>query len=150
MIRILSVVHQACYECASNRDKSIENNEFDVREDAIEQRIQAAANGGHVGRDKTLPKLLDSNFWWPRIKSDVRNFVKICPGCQIANTTLDKAAPTMHTIPIPNKVCLQTYVHCHEQKKDLSAYVLWWTIFQNGWKPSHIQPKPLRKWQFSL
>ncbi|KAH0603046.1 uncharacterized protein H6S33_008050 [Morchella sextelata] len=38
---------------------------------------------GHLGRDKTL-ELIDRNYWWPGMSTDVANFVKTCDVCQRA------------------------------------------------------------------
>lgn len=68
------------------------------------ETIQSISMGGHVGRDKTIQKLVDANMWWPRMNIDARQFVKTCAQCQRGNTRFDKAATKLHPIPIPSKV----------------------------------------------
>ena len=72
--------------------------------------LEAAAIGGHFGRDKTLWKLIDMGVWWPQMNADVREFVKTCPACQKAAARLDKAAPELHPVPVPTKVWYQVGV----------------------------------------
>lgn len=37
---------------------------------------------GHVGVEKTLARLQEAGYTWPRIRSDVTRFVRACPACQ--------------------------------------------------------------------
>ena len=71
------------------------------------ETIQSKSVGGHVGRDKTIQKLVDANMWWPRMNIDARQFVKTCAQCQRGNTRFDKAATKLHPIPTPSKVWYQ-------------------------------------------
>ena len=71
------------------------------------ETIQSKSMGGHVGRDKTIQKLVDANMWWPRMNIDARHVVKTCAQCQRGNTRFDKAATKLHPIPIPSKVWYQ-------------------------------------------
>ena len=53
---------------------------------------------GHMGRDKTLQRLL-LRFWWPGITKDVTEFCTSCAACQrTAHITRDDRAPL---IPLP-------------------------------------------------
>ena len=38
-------------------------------------------SSGHLGIDKTFG-LVSSNYWWPSIYYDTREFVRTCPECQ--------------------------------------------------------------------
>ena len=38
--------------------------------------------GGHFGASKTASKVLQSDFWWPTLFKNVREFLLICDRCQ--------------------------------------------------------------------
>lgn len=83
------------------------SNEPDDEDNKQVQSFQAAAMGGHIGRDKTLLKLFDAGVWWPNMSCDVREIVKTCEKCQRGNTKFSKAAPSMIPVKIPTKVWSQ-------------------------------------------
>ena len=72
--------------------------------------VEARSLGGHLGRDKTLDKLIQSGFWWPNMNVDVRKYVATCTQCQKGSTRFAKVAAELHTIPVPNKVWHQVGV----------------------------------------
>ncbi|XP_065658825.1 uncharacterized protein LOC136083357 [Hydra vulgaris] len=50
--------------------------------DGLGTSTESKAIGGHVGKDKTIWKLIDSRYWWPNMNKDVRNYVATCISCQ--------------------------------------------------------------------
>lgn len=121
--KILEAIHQgSCYTKSSDQEHDA-NSKDDFKGSDEKQTIQAAAIGGHIGRDKTLMKLLDADVWWPGMNCDVRDFVKTCETCQRGNTHFNKAAPTMHCIPIPSKVWSQIGVDLCSLPKTTEGYV---------------------------
>jgi hypothetical protein len=121
--QILKAIHQGSCDTKSSVQENHANIKDDVEGSEEKQTIQAAAIGGHIGRDKTLLKLLDADVWWPGMNLDVREFVRTCEVCQLGNTKFDKAAPTMHSIPIPTKVWSQIGVDLCSLPKTTEGYV---------------------------
>lgn len=137
---ILEAIHQGSNDrkfpiqayFASNKDEENEK----------KQSIQAAAMGGHIGRDKTVLKLVDADVWWPGMNTDVREFVKTCERCQRGNTTFKKTTPTMHSIPIPSKVWSQIGVDLCCLPKTEDGYVAICVVvdYFSKW----VEAKPIR------
>ena len=89
--KILEAIHQgSCYRKCSVQEQSANNKDDSEGSDDEKQTIQAAAIGGHIGRDKTLLKLLDADVWWPGMNFDVREFVRTCEACQRGNTKFNR------------------------------------------------------------
>ncbi|KAE8668214.1 putative Quercetin 3-O-methyltransferase 1 [Hibiscus syriacus] len=64
-----------------------------------EQIISELHNEGHFGRDKTLA-LISSDFYWPKLTSDVAHYVDRCYVCQRSKGVLTNAG--LYTpLPIP-------------------------------------------------
>ena len=45
---------------------------------------------GHMGRNKTLNRIVDSKLWWKNMSSDVRNYVRSCKVCQVTKPRTSK------------------------------------------------------------
>ncbi|XP_065671909.1 retrovirus-related Pol polyprotein from transposon 412 isoform X2 [Hydra vulgaris] len=58
--------------------------------DGFGTSTESKALGGHVGRDKTIWKLIDSGYWWPNMNKDIRNYVATCVSCQKSNSKMKK------------------------------------------------------------
>jgi len=140
--QILKATHQGS-DCTKSPDQAYCTNiKDDVEENVREQTIQAEAMGGHIGRDKTLLKLLDADVWWPGMNFDVREFVKTCEKCQRGNSKFNKAAPTMQSIPIPSKVWSQIGVDLCCLPKTTEGYVAICVVvdYFSKW----VEAKPIR------
>lgn len=59
--------------------------------------------GCHLGRDKTMEKVR-SRFFWRDMNADIREFVQCCDKCQRMNPKFNKAAATLHPIPVKAQV----------------------------------------------
>uniref|UniRef100_A0A803TY22 Gypsy retrotransposon integrase-like protein 1 n=1 Tax=Anolis carolinensis TaxID=28377 RepID=A0A803TY22_ANOCA len=57
---------------------------------------------GHFGLFKTIHLIL-RDFWWPRIRKDVENYVTTCPVCQRSKTRREKPAGLLHPLPTPSR-----------------------------------------------
>ena len=42
-----------------------------------------------------------SRYWWPRVTTDVAVYIQGCARCQKTSSRFDKAAPDLHSIPVP-------------------------------------------------
>ena len=40
-------------------------------------------------------------YWWPRLSTDVADYIRCCERCQKTSVRFDKAAPALHSIPVP-------------------------------------------------
>ena len=65
--------------------------------------------GCHLGRDKTVEKV-SSRFFWRDMNADIREFVQCCDKCQRMNPKMNKAAATLHPIPVKAQVWNQVKI----------------------------------------
>ncbi len=56
--------------------------------------LHASPTAGHLGRNKTLPKVQE-RYYWVRMTADVRSYVKQCTGC-----ARKKSPPKKHRAPL--------------------------------------------------
>jgi len=74
------------------RDKTVEiksgllywRNLLWVLEGVVQQILESKPDtkvAGHMGQDKTI-KLIQRNFWWPKMNERIIDFVRSCPQCQ--------------------------------------------------------------------
>jgi hypothetical protein len=64
------------------------------------QEAHDTAVAGHQGRDKTLAKIRELYFW-PRMATDVEEYVTTCPTCQKTKSTNQKPIGQLHPLPVP-------------------------------------------------
>uniref|UniRef100_A0A803SPZ4 Gypsy retrotransposon integrase-like protein 1 n=1 Tax=Anolis carolinensis TaxID=28377 RepID=A0A803SPZ4_ANOCA len=57
---------------------------------------------GHFGLFKTMHLIL-RDFWWPKIRKDVENYVNSCPTCQRSKTRREKPSGLLHPLPTPSR-----------------------------------------------
>uniref|UniRef100_A0A803TGS2 Gypsy retrotransposon integrase-like protein 1 n=1 Tax=Anolis carolinensis TaxID=28377 RepID=A0A803TGS2_ANOCA len=57
---------------------------------------------GHFGLFKTMHLIL-RDFWWPKIRKDVENYVNTCPVCQCSKTRREKPSVLLHPLPTPSR-----------------------------------------------
>ena len=67
--------------------------------EGLGESIEAAALGGHLGRDSTIARLT-TKYWWPKMWVDIENYVKNCERCQKNSNKFDKAGDQLHSIPV--------------------------------------------------
>ncbi|SAM00569.1 hypothetical protein [Absidia glauca] len=58
------------------------------------------ASCGHLGSDSIL-SLLHTRVWWPRMKVDIKNWLKSCPECQLLQRRSTAHRGVMHPLDIP-------------------------------------------------
>ena len=59
--------------------------------------------GGHFGILRTY-KSLSVNFFWVRMKSDIKAFIQQCDTCQCNKYDTQTPAGLLQPLPIPNRV----------------------------------------------
>ena len=66
----------------------------------LRKRVMTVTHSGHIGQGKMLD-ILRNSFYWPRMQTDVENFVRVCPTCvRFANTnTPAPLIPVADSIP---------------------------------------------------
>uniref|UniRef100_A0A803TJ20 Gypsy retrotransposon integrase-like protein 1 n=1 Tax=Anolis carolinensis TaxID=28377 RepID=A0A803TJ20_ANOCA len=57
---------------------------------------------GHFGLFKTMHLIL-RDFWWPRIRKNVENYVNSCPTCQRFKTRRENPSGLLHPLPTPSR-----------------------------------------------
>jgi len=66
----------------------------------ILQEYHDGVLGGHSGIAKTLDKI-SSKFYWPHMRSQIREYVLSCTICQQAKTETKLPVGLLHPFPIP-------------------------------------------------
>jgi len=69
----------------------------------ILQEYHDGALGGHSGIAKTWARI-SSQFYWPNMKKQIREYVLNCTICQQAKTTNTLLVGLLHPLPIPSQV----------------------------------------------
>jgi len=67
--------------------------------EAFLQFAHANPLSGHLGRMKTLRRLLD-NVYWPEIRKDVWSFCKVCKTCQTYKPRITKLSGLLQSTPV--------------------------------------------------
>ncbi|KAM4061463.1 his(2)-Cys(2) zinc finger domain-containing protein [Hirsutella rhossiliensis] len=57
----------------------------------------------HAGQNKVI-KLLQRDFYWPRMKEDIRRYIRNCHDCRRNKTPRDKTPGLLHPLPVPTSV----------------------------------------------
>jgi hypothetical protein len=57
---------------------------------------------GHMDITKTL-KQIETNFWWPKLRDDVKTYVNTCDVCQRSKASTTKIAGLLQPLEIPKK-----------------------------------------------
>ena len=69
----------------------------------ILQEYHDGALGGHSGIAKTLDRI-SSNFYWPHMRNQIREYVLSCMICQQAETETKLPTGLLHPLPFPTQV----------------------------------------------
>ena len=90
---------------------------------AIDGQMMSARNSsGHIGINKTI-RAVCSQFYWPDISGQVRNFVNSCQKCQMKkDIAIQKTATSVHPVPIPIKVMSQIGIDLMRMKETPDGY----------------------------
>jgi Integrase zinc binding domain len=64
------------------------------------KEVHDSAQGGHFGMDVTLHRL-KRMFYWPAMKTDVINYVRSCPNCQMNKPERLHTPGLLQPLPIP-------------------------------------------------
>ena len=83
---------RATSACTSRRGRGLRQR---VLQDAHD-----VGHSGHPGRDRTLARLRH-RFFWPNMGEDVREYVLICPSCQMSKARCGAAPGLLKPLPIP-------------------------------------------------
>ena len=59
---------------------------------------------GHMGMDKTL-KMINRNFYWPRMSDDIVDYVRLCDDCQRNKASRHKKHGTLHSLELSYSPC---------------------------------------------
>lgn len=67
------------------------------------QEFHASPLGGHAGISRTKVRLA-SQFYWPTMNRDIKDFVSQCLICQQAKASTARPAGLLHPLPIPAQI----------------------------------------------
>ena len=73
----------------------------DLRKQLMEEHHDTTL-AGHLGMDKTLA-CLARNYFWPRMKQDVHDYVRTCPCCQFNKGRNRKPGGLLQPLPVPER-----------------------------------------------
>ncbi len=73
----------------------------DLREKII-RLAHSSVFSGHGGVPRTLHQVLRF-FWWPKVRRDVRKFIRSCPSCQAVKARRTKQLGALMPLPIPDQ-----------------------------------------------
>ena len=65
------------------------------------QSFHNSPTAGHFGWARTL-ELVERQFWWPRLRDEVKAFVKACPSCQANKATNHRPFGLLNPLQIPD------------------------------------------------
>ena len=85
----------------------------------IAKMLRLAHSPVHLGRDRTLKKLIDGHFWWPKMSDDVATFVDSCWTCARRKGNYGKRKPAPGALDKGNRnfgTVYCDYVHMPEVK----------------------------------
>ncbi|CAI7776494.1 unnamed protein product [Closterium sp. NIES-54] len=66
------------------------------------QEVHDSNLSGHFGIDKTL-KLLQRNYYWPAMLTDVQRYVTTCPACQAMKSSRQRPAGLLQPLKPPER-----------------------------------------------
>uniref|UniRef100_A0A670JIX6 Gypsy retrotransposon integrase-like protein 1 n=1 Tax=Podarcis muralis TaxID=64176 RepID=A0A670JIX6_PODMU len=69
----------------------------------ILKQLHDSCTAGHFGQHKTM-LLVTREFWWPRVREDVKEYVRGCDTCQRAKGERAAPAGLLEPLPTPGKL----------------------------------------------
>ncbi|XP_044718824.1 reverse transcriptase (RNA-dependent DNA polymerase) domain-containing protein [Hirsutella rhossiliensis] len=81
----------------------------------------------HAGQNKVI-KLLQRDFYWPRMKEDIRRYIRNCHDCRRNKTPRDKTPGLLHPLPVPTSVWEHVECDGKDMPKDRYGYDYVWTF----------------------
>ncbi|XP_044715680.1 reverse transcriptase (RNA-dependent DNA polymerase) domain-containing protein [Hirsutella rhossiliensis] len=73
-------------------------------------------------------KLLQRDFYWPRMKEDIRRYIRNCHDCRRNKTPRDKTPGLLHPLPVPTSVWEHVECDGKDMPKDRYGYDYVWTF----------------------
>ncbi len=72
-------------------------------EGKLSQHLTTISWRGHPGIEKTKELVL-REYWWPKMKKDIENYVRACETCQrtMSSTQAKSSAPSSKRHPLPD------------------------------------------------
>ncbi|XP_044714628.1 his(2)-Cys(2) zinc finger domain-containing protein [Hirsutella rhossiliensis] len=106
----------------------------------------------HAGQNKVI-KLLQRDFYWPRMKEDIRRYIRNCHDCRRNKTPRDKTPGLLHPLPVPTSVWEHVECDGKDMPKDRYGYDYVWTFKSqiNTWiKATILRDEASRQLEFLL
>jgi hypothetical protein len=74
----------------------------DIRTQVLDQVHRSLCGGGHGGKHETYSKLMRW-YYWPRMTTDVAQYVRVCLTCQRTKSHRESKQGLLHPLPIPER-----------------------------------------------
>ncbi|RYO76872.1 hypothetical protein DL764_010271 [Monosporascus ibericus] len=81
----------------------------------------------YPGQNKVI-KMLTREYTWPRLKQDIRQYIRNCYDCRRNKTPRNKTPGLLHPLPVPNNVWDHVVVDGKDMPKDRYGYNYVWTF----------------------
>jgi hypothetical protein len=81
----------------------------------------------HPGQNKVI-KMLNREYYWPRLKQDIRQYIRNCYDCRRNKAPRDKTPGLLHPLPVPDAVWDHVAVDGKDMPKDRFGYDYVWTF----------------------
>lgn len=98
----------------------------DLREQLLQEHHDSVISG-HLGMDKTY-HYLARNYYWPKMKEDVKEYIKSCPSCLANKSSNQLPAGLLQPIPIPAKpyeeISMDLITHLPKTRRNNDAIVV--------------------------
>ena len=71
----------------------------EMRNEILRQLHDSRMSGGHLGVEKTLARIKQT-FWWPSLKTSVKNYIANCDRCAARSTAGIKRKAELHSFSV--------------------------------------------------
>ncbi|KAK9406121.1 hypothetical protein NXF25_004895 [Crotalus adamanteus] len=106
---------------------------------SVLRRCHDAKQAGHFGFLKTL-HLLRRQFWWPRLKVDVEQYVRGCHVCASAKPRIGKPMGLLQTVSNPSRPWEEIAMDFIVELPENRGYNVIWTVIDLFSKQAHFIP----------
>jgi hypothetical protein len=90
------------YQVKGNKRRLYVPNNKAVKERIMHEMHDVPSTGGHLGMAKTLERVT-RKYYWPRMASDVKEYVKTCSKCQRNKSTNQRPIGLLQPLPTPSQ-----------------------------------------------
>jgi hypothetical protein len=108
-----------------------------ILQENVLQFVHSSSLAGHAGYDKTIHRAR-KDFFWPRMKVDVKRFIRECDICQRMKAENVSPAGLLQPLPIPERPWLSISMDFIEGLPLSQGYSIIWVIMDQLTKYAHF------------